>query len=39
MLGKYGDPSVFEMPVGFKAHTNADMTFTGLRTAIISKVR
>lgn len=37
-LAKYGDPSIYAMPIGFKAHTNADMTFTGLRTAIIAKV-
>jgi len=38
-LAKYGDPSEFELPIGFKNDPNADMTFTGIRTAIMTKVK
>ena len=37
-LAKYGDASHYEFPIGFKNQINADMTYTGLRTAIISSV-
>jgi len=37
-LAKYGDPSEFELPIGFKNDPNSDMTFTGVRTAVMSKV-
>jgi len=37
-LAKYGDPSEFEFPIGFKDQPNADMTYTGFRTSIISAV-
>jgi tRNA A37 threonylcarbamoyltransferase TsaD len=37
-LAKYGDPSEIELPLGFKHQTNADMTFTGVKTAVQSAV-
>jgi len=33
-LAKYGDPSEYELPIGFKYESNADMTFTGMHTSI-----
>lgn len=39
LLARYGDPSEYELPLGFKAEPNADMTYTGLRTAIQASVR
>lgn len=39
LLAKYGDPSEYEFPLGFKSQPNADMTYTGLRTSIISAVK
>lgn len=37
-LAKYGDPSFYELPLGLKNQPNADMTYSGLRTAIQSMV-
>ena len=34
MLAKYGDPSELELPLGFKDQPNADMTYTGVKTAL-----
>jgi tRNA A37 threonylcarbamoyltransferase TsaD len=34
LLAQYGDPSEFELPIGFKNETNADMTFAGVKTKI-----
>lgn len=33
-LAQYGDPSETELPLGLKTDVNADMSFTGLKTAI-----
>jgi tRNA A37 threonylcarbamoyltransferase TsaD len=38
LLAKYGDPSEIELPLGLKSEQNADMSFTGLKTAIQSVV-
>ena len=38
MLAKYGDPTQQEYPIGLKNELNADMSFTGLKTAITSSV-
>ena len=38
MLARYGDPSELELPLGLKNDQNADMSFTGLKTAIQSAV-
>jgi tRNA A37 threonylcarbamoyltransferase TsaD len=35
-LAKYGDPSELELPIGLRNEQNADMSFTGLKTAIQS---
>jgi tRNA A37 threonylcarbamoyltransferase TsaD len=38
LLGRYGDPSQNELPLGLKTDINADMSFTGVKTAIQSSV-
>lgn len=39
-MAKYGNFTThYEFPLGFKLEPNADMTYTGVRTAIISSVR
>lgn len=37
-LAKYGDPTEIELPLGLKNEQNADMSFTGVKTAIQSAV-
>ena len=37
MLGRYGNPGEVELPMGLKSDQNADMSFTGLKTAILSR--
>ena len=39
MLSKYGNPTEIELPLGLKSDYNGDMSFTGLKTAILSRVR
>jgi tRNA A37 threonylcarbamoyltransferase TsaD len=34
LLAKYGDPTEIELPIGLKKEQNADMSYTGLKTAI-----
>lgn len=39
LLARYGDPSDgTELPMGLKSDINADMSYTGLKTAICSSV-
>ena len=38
LLARYGDPTELELPLGLKNDQNADMSFTGLKTAIQSAV-
>lgn len=39
-MAKYGQPTEdYIYPLGFKGEPNADMTYTGVRTSIISSVR
>jgi tRNA A37 threonylcarbamoyltransferase TsaD len=33
-LAKYGDPSEFEVPLALKTATNADFSFTGIKTSV-----
>ena len=37
MLARYGNPGEIELPLGLKTDQNADMSFTGLKTAILSR--
>jgi tRNA A37 threonylcarbamoyltransferase TsaD len=39
LLARYGDPSVTVLPTGIKSDITADMSYTGLRTAIQCSVR
>ena len=36
LLARYGDPTHNELPLGLRSDINADMSFTGLKTAISS---
>jgi tRNA A37 threonylcarbamoyltransferase TsaD len=38
MMAQFGDPSELELPLGLKNDQNADLSFTGLKTAIQSAV-
>ena len=38
-MAKYGDPSEFELPLALKTETNADLSFTGLRTSVSNRVK
>lgn len=40
LLGRYGSTTdKYTYPLGFKIEPNADMTYTGVRTSIISSVK
>jgi tRNA A37 threonylcarbamoyltransferase TsaD len=38
-LAKYGDPSEFDISISLRSETNADMSFTGVHTQVLNRVK